>query len=88
MKAVVASVATLMGVMATAYGSVWFLDSRYASAEGFKDLNWSLLKENIRDIRRELRDEPDNDGLREDLERHLDLLCRDNPTDRECAERA
>jgi hypothetical protein len=86
MKALTASLAGLIGLYSTAFGAVWFLDSRYAPLAGFKELNWTLLKDAIREIRREIREHPDDESLQDDLDEYIDRLCREHPEDRDCHE--
>ena len=87
MKLVLTSVASLLGIFGTAYGTVWWMDGRYAPVAAVEKINWSLLKQNIRDIREELRDNPNDPELREELEIFLDELCLEYPNDRACRNR-
>jgi hypothetical protein len=87
-KASIATVAVLIAVFGSAYGSVQWLDSRYAPLQAVQDLAWSNLKRELRDIREKIV-EAQSDALRRrlelDLQDTLDRLCRSYPEDRECA---
>jgi hypothetical protein len=81
MKAAIVSVGALLAVMATAYGSIFALDARYAPVQLVEDLVWSGMKREIRELR---RDVSEGRAAPEDLQELLDRFCRSYPNDREC----
>lgn len=81
MKAVIASVTALVAVMATAYGSIFALDARYAPVDLVEDLVWSGMKREIRELRREVEA---GQADPEELQELIDRFCRSYPDDREC----
>lgn len=88
MKAALALVAALFAVMGGAYGSVWFLDGRYAPLAALDNLQWSQLKEDLRQLRDRI-ETAENPRLKRDLELDLedllDRFCKEYPNDRECS---
>ena len=85
-----ATITALLTVFGGAYGSVWFLDGRYAPLSAVEDLAWSTLKDDIRDLRERIRQAQNPElkrNLEEDLEELLDRFCRSYADDRECRER-
>lgn len=81
MKAALATVGALLAVMATAYGSIFALDARYAPLQLVEDLVWSGLKREIRELRRDVEA---GRATQEELDELLDRFCRSYPEDREC----
>lgn len=91
MKTTLATVAVLIGILASAFGGIEVADSRYASAADFsshleaEQSRYVLeLKQQIRDINRRLDRDPDNDYLRDELHDLIDTLCELRPDDRLC----
>ena len=72
---------------ATAAGVVWIFTT-FASASDVKRIEYRLLKQEIREIRRELKSLHESDPVRkyleEDLQQAIDDLCMIAPEDREC----
>lgn len=83
-KAAALSVTGLLATVGGVYESVAWFDGRYAPRAQVEDMFWENLKRGIRDIRRDIRLDPDNPNLQEDLEDYLDKLCHNFPDDREC----
>lgn len=90
MKASLAAVATLFLVMGGAYGSVWFLDGRYAPLAAVEDLAFSQIKRDIRELKDRV-EAAENPKLKRDLtldlQDLLDRFCKSYPSDRDCAQR-
>ena len=74
-------------ISATGATVIWMF-STFASASDLERIEYTLLKSEIRDIRRDLMDPGINSDtkryLEEDLEKLIDDLCRIAPNDREC----
>ena len=67
--------------------AVAYMFTNFVSASDFNELNHTFIKSEIREIRKELREETDpniREYLEEDLEELIDYLCRVSPEDREC----
>ena len=67
--------------------AVAYMFTNFVSASDFNDLNHTFIKREIREIRKDIREETDPDiieYLEEDLEELIDNLCRIAPDDREC----
>ena len=65
------------------------LDARKVEVSDYQDFQWSYMKGQIRQIRKEMREWEESTGavpleLEMDLRDMLDLLCRKYPEDREC----
>lgn len=75
-------------------GGVWSTvqtaDSRYqpageyVTAAEFKNVEWSLLRRELRDAEREAEENPRDADAQEDYAEVLDLWCRTFPDDRRC----
>lgn len=74
----------LVGAIAT---GIFTADTRYVHASEYQDFQWSIMKQQLRELRKELLADPDNPGLREDYADLLDLFCRKYQEDRECRQR-
>ena len=64
-----------------------YVFTNFVTVSDFNDLNHTFLKGEIREIRKELREEDDpviREYLENDLEELIDKLCRMSPEDREC----
>jgi hypothetical protein len=72
------------GTWAGGIGAVSWLDARYAPVAAVADVQWTALKNEIRELRKAIDDDPDNRRLKEDLQDAIDRLCRAFPDDREC----
>lgn len=67
--------------------AVAYMFTTFVTTSDFDDLNFTILKREIRDIKREIREEHDpeiREYLKEDLDELIDKLCRLEPDDREC----
>jgi hypothetical protein len=64
--------------------AVVYMFSTFASAADVERIEYQILKQTIRDVRKELRSDPNNQYLLEDLQDAIDALCLIVPTDREC----
>ncbi len=67
--------------------AVVYMFSTFASAADVEEIKYTLLKQEIRELRKELRSETDariRNYLSEDLQKVIDALCRISPKDREC----
>lgn len=94
------SILALIGTVSTAIvgSGTWvggvkavdWLDNRYAPVQAVEDVQWTTLKNSIREIRADIAaaEEAGNEALanqlRGDLEDTIDRLCRTFPDDREC----
>lgn len=65
-------------------GAVTWADARYVAQEKFSDLLWSQLKGQLRELRKALAADPDNQGIKDEIEATLDRLCKNYPEDRDC----
>ncbi len=77
--------------MAGTVMAVMYMFTTFASAADVKEVKDQiqnvevrLIKADIRDVRYQLRRDPDNDDLIEELEELIDDLCLLKPDDREC----
>lgn len=71
-------------------GGLAFQDTRHVMASEYQDFQWSVLKQQIRDLREDIENEGDPERVEEwelDLEELLDLFCRKYADDRECRKR-
>lgn len=64
--------------------AVVYMFTTFASAADVERIEVRLLKADIREIRRELKEYPDDERLKEYLEEAIDELCTIKPEDREC----
>jgi len=65
-------------------GGVQAMDSRYARQITVQNIEWTLLKQQIRGLRRDIRENPADDRARDELDAAIDRLCRIDPQDRDC----
>ena len=73
-------------VTSTALGVLWMF-STFASASEVQEIKYVLLKQEIRELRKDVEAIPDGRAkeiLSEDLQVAIDALCRIAPQDREC----
>ena len=67
--------------------AVVYAFTTFVTVSDFNELNYTIIKREIREIRKELSIESDPDMveyLEEDLDELIDRLCRIAPKDREC----
>lgn len=97
-KIVLYAVGSILGLVATVYGSVTVLDGRYevkqvhvvehkAIQTGMDTFSYAILKKEIREIRTLLRTAEslqERERLEMDLQDAIDALCMQFPDDREC----
>lgn len=73
-------------IAATGSAVIWMF-STFASASDVERIEVRLIKQEIRELRRELRDAVDEDyrrAIERDIEEAIDDLCTIKPDDREC----
>lgn len=73
------STATLIGVLT---GGVMWMENRYVTAAEFKNVEWGLLRRELRELEKELEADPNDIRLREDYEQSLDRYCLSFPEDK------
>lgn len=86
-KASVINMGLMWTAVTTTVGAVLWMFSTFASAADVQKIEYRLLKQEIRDIRRELKSEDDprvREYLEDDLQDAIDELCLIAPEDREC----
>jgi len=75
-------------ITGTVVAMLW-ITTNFASASDVERIEYTLLKQEIRSIRRELRDHDSDDRIKQyledDLQKAIDALCRIEPKDRECS---
>ena len=86
MKLALAALVSLISIFGSAYGSIWFLDGRYAPLAAVEDLAYSAIKKDIRELRDriEVAQGQEKRNLEADLAELIDRLCRSYAGDREC----
>jgi hypothetical protein len=80
---VIVSAGSLIGATA---GTIQLADQRYAPMAAFEDVQWTSLKNSIREVRKQLALTPDDQRLKDELADLIDRLCKAFPEDRECKE--
>jgi uncharacterized protein YfeS len=73
-------------IVGTASGMV-YVTTNFASAADVERIEYRLLKQELRELRRELENETDPNWrarIEEDIEEVIDDLCSIKPEDREC----
>jgi hypothetical protein len=80
---VVVSAGSLIGATA---GTIQLADQPYAPMAAFEDVQWTSLKNSIREVRKQLALTPDDQRLKDELADLIDRLCKAFPEDRECKE--
>jgi DNA-directed RNA polymerase specialized sigma subunit len=82
------NIASIWAALVTTGTAMLWLFQNIAWADDITRIEVQLLKQEIREIRRELRDRPQDDEVSEwlekDLEELIDALCTIEPEDREC----
>lgn len=86
MKAILASAAAIVALFGASFGAVQVADERYAPMSEFKDLHWSNLRAQIRELRDRIEKASgeEKEELELDLDDLLALFCRRYPDDRYC----
>lgn len=69
-------------IVATA-GVMLYAFNNFVSASDFQDLQWSVQRDQIRELEKE---KAEGEDVEEDLEELLDRFCRTFPDDRKCKE--
>lgn len=67
--------------------AVAYMFTTFVTASDFEDLSHTVLKREIRDLKKEIREEQSpevKEYLEDDLQELIDKLCRMSPEDREC----
>jgi hypothetical protein len=82
---ILAAAGSLAVLTGSAFGVVQVADSRYAPMQAFADVQWTALKEAIREVRKDLEESPNDRDLQYQLDDLIDRLCRSFPSDRECS---
>lgn len=80
----IAVVAFAGSVAGGTVGAVQWADNRYVAQEKFADLLWSQLKGQLRELRKALAADPENQDIKDEIEATLDRLCKQYPEDRDC----
>lgn len=75
--------AAALAVVGTVGGGFFAIDETYVRRTDFDSFQWGVLKEQIRELRKEIEARGDIDDVL-DLEELLDRFCRAFPDDREC----
>lgn len=82
---------SLWAVMTGTVMAMVYIFTTFASAEDVAEVKQlvnnievRLIKSDIRELRKQIRDDPDDDELRDELEELIDDLCLMVPEDREC----
>ncbi len=75
---------TLWTALAGTVIAVMYMFTTFASAADVERIEVRLLKADIREMRRELKEFPNDRRLKEYLEEAIDELCTIKPDDREC----
>ena len=73
-----------IGLISAVAGAVVYMFTTFASAADVERIEIRLLKSELRELRAEQRDYPDDERLQEYIEEILDELCTLAPQDREC----
>ena len=74
-----------IGLISAVAGAVVYMFTTFASAADVERIEIRLLKSELRELRAEQRDYPDDERLQEYIEEILDELCTLAPQDRECS---
>ena len=80
----IAIMAALTATASGTVGAISWADGRYVAQEKFADLLWSQLKEQLRELRKDLAADPENQNIKDEIEATLDRLCKQYPEDRDC----
>lgn len=78
------TLATVWAAITGTFTAVVYMFTTFASAADVERIEVRLVKADIREVRRELRNYPDDARLRDELEELIDELCTIKPDDREC----
>lgn len=84
LQMVIAAGVAAGGLIGSTIGAVSWADARYVAQGEFSDLLWSQLKGQLRELRKALESDPDNRGIKDEIEATLDRLCKQYPEDRDC----
>ena len=86
LQMVIAGVVASGSLIGATAGTIQLADSRYAPMAAFEDVQWTALKNSIREVRKQLEQNPDDQRLKDELSDLLDRLCKAFQEDRECKE--
>ena len=78
---------TVWTMLAGTVAAVVYMFTSFASAADLERIEVRLIKSDIREMRKELKEATDpayRTSLQEDIERAIDELCTIKPEDREC----
>jgi hypothetical protein len=78
----VATVGLISAITVLAYGA----ESRYVQKEEYRNLQWVLMKKELRELRA-IRDEHPSRRTEDAYQELLEAFCYHYPNDRECDER-
>ncbi len=78
---VVASATATVALIGSITGGVMWMENRYVTSAEFKNVEWGLLRRELRELEKELEDDPNDERLREDYEQSLDRYCLSFPED-------
>jgi hypothetical protein len=88
--AIVGTLGGLAALFGGLYAGVQTADSRYqprgeyVTTAEFKNIEWSLLRREVRELKADYEANPDDAGAREDYLEALDRFCLSFPQDRLC----
>ena len=83
---VLSAAAGLVTLTGGSFAVVQLADSRYAPMAALENVEWSLLKRELRELEQDRKENPDDPDIQEDIDALLDRLCRAFPKDRDCKE--
>jgi hypothetical protein len=81
---VVASATGVVALIGSISGGVMWMEGRYVTAAEFKNVEWALLREQMREDKIRCEENPDDEYACDDYEDSLDRFCRAFPEDRVC----
>ena len=78
---------SIWAIMAATASGMIYVTTNFASAADVERIEYRLIKQELRELRRELASEEDpewKERIEADIEEVIDDLCLIAPTDREC----
>ena len=76
--------AAVLALITSIGGGIFAADARYVQNAEYQDFQWGVMKEQLRELRKEIAQNPSDYGLKEDYNDLLDMFCRKYSDDREC----
>jgi hypothetical protein len=80
----VATAGTLIAAIGSITGGVMWMESRYVTTAEFKNVEWALLREQVKEDQEECEADPEDEYACDDYEESLDRFCLAFPDDRMC----